>query len=87
MFAMFTMSFTPFATRMMKINIRGASLTVLFGSKSLHCTSAQSGHGLFYVPRGTLGCHVVVLIRLRKLIWVCIGRSNDFYMLRSIDFS
>ena len=28
------------------------------------CASAQSGHGLLCVPRGALGCHVVVLIRL-----------------------
>ena len=43
--------------------------------------------GLFCVLRGALGCHMMVLIRLRRLIWVCIGRSNDFYMLRPIDVS
>ena len=25
------------------------------------CASAQSGHGLFCVPRGALGCNVVAL--------------------------
>ena len=44
----------------------------------------QSGHCLFCVPRGALGCNVVVLIRLRRPIMVC---SNDFYMLRPIDCS
>ena len=51
------------------------------------CASAQSGHGLFCVQRGALGCNVVVMIRPRRLVWVCTGRSNDFYMLRPIDFS
>ena len=51
------------------------------------CASAQSGLGLLCVQRGALGYHVVVLIRLRRLVWVCIGRSNDFCMLQPIDVS